>query len=699
MPYNSDICKATALYERLSRDDEQVGESNSITNQKNYLEKYAQYNGFTNIVHFTDDGYTGRNFNRPGFQKLISEINEGRIETVIVKDMSRLGRNYLQVGYYTDIFFPDNGVRFIAVNNNIDSNTPVENDFTPFLNIMNEWYAKDTSNKIKAVFLTRQKEGKRVTGSVPYGYKKDPADKNHLLIDPYSSEVVKFIFNQYANGLSSCEIAELLKTRNELTPLAYAAKCGYTPARETRLGIYGWTSTAVDIILRRSDYLGHTTLRNTIGIDFKTGRRRKATQDEKFFFPNTHEAIISQELWDKVQHKLDRHVRYKSNIKYHNKYKELLFCADCGGTMVYEKRTSGGKYVSYGFHCTHYIGKTLGYKGCTNHSITERLVDKIVLLTIQSLIKLALEDKDAFIKKLQDRWKEKFSISPNDIKKELAKVHAKIDEVDLRITGLYEHFSSGLIPEKQYTALLRNYSNQQTELTKQESELNETLRKEYTPPKIDEFMSIIEKYQSSLELTPELLHAFIDKILVHETDKSDPKQQRIDIYFNFIGLYSVPVLEKTSAEKKADRLIQQKERGKELRRKKKEQILLANDGHLFPKRTCLNCKTDFWPTTHSQIFCSTKCCRDDRAKSQKYIRLNSANNPSFCFVDHRRGFLDKYITTNFREVINDPKYFNRWKWTPARQNEIIQIDDWRIEERKANANKGGENDVKQTRYQ
>lgn len=275
-----DIGKRTALYERLSKDDEQQGESNSILNQKQYLEEYAHKNGFVNIQHFNDDGYTGRNFNRPGFQEMLAEIENGKIGTVIVKDMSRFGRNYLQVGFYTEMMFPQKQVRFIAINNSVDSDKPQDNDFTPFLNIMNEWYAKDTSNKIKSIFLSRMNDGKRCSGSIPYGYNRLPGDKQTLVVDPVASKVVKHIFALAADGYNPPTIAKKLTEEEVLIPSAYTLQ--YHPEqcnRKSEWGCTRWNPTTVREILERQEYLGHTVLRKTIGTNFKTDARRSSTDE------------------------------------------------------------------------------------------------------------------------------------------------------------------------------------------------------------------------------------------------------------------------------------------------------------------------------------------------------------------------------------------------------------------------------------
>ena len=272
--------KITALYERLSRDDDLAGESNSITNQKKYLEDYAQKNGFKNIRHFTDDGFSGVNFNRPGFQSLIKEVEAGNVETLIVKDMSRLGRNYLQVGFYTEVLFPQKNVRFLAINNSIDSNNASDNDFAPFLNIMNEWYAKDTSNKIKAVFDARMKDGKRCSGSIPYGYNRLPNDKQTLVVDPVASEVVKRIFLLANEGKSPRAIAERLTEEKVLIPAAYAKKYHPEQYNGTKFSNpYLWGTSSVRTILGRQEYLGHTVLRKSVSTNFKLHKRKETNED------------------------------------------------------------------------------------------------------------------------------------------------------------------------------------------------------------------------------------------------------------------------------------------------------------------------------------------------------------------------------------------------------------------------------------
>ena len=362
--------RITALYERLSRDDEIQGESNSITNQKQYLEDYAVQNGFENVRHFSDDGYSGTNFNRPAFNALLAEIEAGRVGTVIVKDMSRFGRNYLQVGFYTEMMFPKKGVRFIAVNNGVDSANPTDNDFTPFLNIMNEWYAKDTSKKIKAVFKARMRDGKRVSGAVPYGYYRKPEDKQTLYVDEVSASVVRRIFQFACEGMGATAIADTLSEDKVLIPSAYARQSHPEDCQCTTYhDLYTWNATTVGYILSRREYLGHTILGKTTKDSFKTKRKRVVNEDELLIFYNTHEAIIDQETYDKAQKMRKRVSPRRNSEKPTHRLSGLLYCADCGSRLAYiNSQSKDGKTYDSNqvFRCSRYHNK---YHSCTGHYI------------------------------------------------------------------------------------------------------------------------------------------------------------------------------------------------------------------------------------------------------------------------------------------------------------------------------------------
>ena len=394
--------KITALYERLSRDDDLNGESNSITNQKQYLEDYARRNGFTNIRHFTDDGFSGVNFNRPSFQELIKEVEAGNVATIIVKDMSRLGRNYLQVGFYTEVLFPQKDVRFLAINNSIDSNNASDNDFAPFLNIMNEWYAKDTSNKIKAVFDARMKDGKRCSGSIPYGYNRLATDKQTLVVDPVASAVVKRIFLLANEGKSPRAIAELLTEEKVLIPAAHAKEYHPEQYNGTKFSDpYLWGMSTIRAILSRQEYLGHTVLRKSVSTNFKLHKRKNTDEDEQYVFYNTHEPIISQELWDSVQKRKKRANRTAAKGTHSNRLSGYLYCADCGRRMTLQTHYSKkDRSVQYSYRCGGYASKV---NSCSAHSISADNVEALILSAVKRLSRFVLNDEEAFAKELQEQ--------------------------------------------------------------------------------------------------------------------------------------------------------------------------------------------------------------------------------------------------------------------------------------------------------
>ena len=388
--------KITALYERLSRDDDLNGESNSITNQKQYLEDHARRNGFTNIRHFTDDGFSGVNFNRPSFQELIKEVEAGNVATIIVKDMSRLGRNYLQVGFYTEVLFPQKDVRFLAINNSIDSNNASDNDFAPFLNIMNEWYAKDTSNKIKAVFDARMKDGKRCSGSIPYGYNRLATDKQTLVVDPVASAVVKRIFLLANEGKSPRAIAELLTEEKVLIPAAHAKEYHPEQYNGTKFSDpYLWGMSTIRAILSRQEYLGHTVLRKSVSTNFKLHKRKNTDEDEQYVFYNTHEPIISQELWDSVQKRKKRANRTAARGTHSNRLSGYLFCADCGRRMTLQTHYSKkDRSLQYSYRCGGYASRV---NSCTAHSISADNVEALILSTVKRLSRFVLNDEEAMV--------------------------------------------------------------------------------------------------------------------------------------------------------------------------------------------------------------------------------------------------------------------------------------------------------------
>ena len=567
--------KYTALYERLSRDDEMQGESNSIVNQKRYLEEYAQAQGFKNIRHFTDDGYSGTNFKRPGFQEMIAAIEAGEIDVVCVKDLSRFGRDYLKVGFYTEIMFPEKGVRFIAINNSVDSANPMENDFTPFLNIMNEWYAKDTSNKIRAIFRSRMQDGKRCSGAIPYGYKRDPEDKNHLLIDEEAAKVVRRIYQMVIDGMGSQAIANQLTADNVLIPSAYLEQSEHGESRNHSYhDPCRWNCTAVSYILDKREYMGHTVLGKTICENFKTKKRRKARPDELIIFENTHEPIIDAETWHLVQ-KLRRRTRRKlANGSYSHRLSGLVYCADCGKRLSYsspqsQHRPDGKTYdADSSFRCPTY--KSM-YGECTMHYIKSSTLDKLVDEAVRKIARYILRNEQAFLEQVRVLTSADQKQTQSEDKKELVNIKKRIGELDNYIKRLYEGNASGKIPDRQFEKLMAQYDSEQQELEERVKEIEASIHEiQQESENGQQFVRLVQKYRDLTEIDQTALNEFIDKVVVHEATggRTADRSQQIDIYFNFIGQFMVEDTEEEllMQEQEAQRLADLKERERKDRR-------------------------------------------------------------------------------------------------------------------------------------
>ena len=579
--------RITALYERLSRDDEQAGESNSILNQKKYLEEYARQKGMRNIRHFCDDGYSGINFNRPGFAALLEEIEAGRVENLLVKDLSRLGRNYLQVGYYTEILFPKKGVRFIAVNNNVDSANPTDNDFTPFLNIMNEYYAKDTSNKIKAVFKSRMKDGLRCSGSIPYGYKRTNGDKQTLVVDEPAAEIVRKIFRLASQGVGVTAIAEMLTEEKVLIPSAYAAK--YSPENcrhKAPIDPCRWSATTVGYILDRQEYLGHTVLGKSICENFKTKQRRAAAPDELMIFPDTHEAIIDQDTWNMARKLRVQKKPRAANGTYSHRLSGLVYCADCGSRMGFispDAKRSGKHYDSdSAFQCGNYRNQN---SECVSHFIKTSALEAAILQAIKAVSKYVIENEAEFVSQLKAVWNESRSRSAANGQQELDEAKTRMAELDAKIQQLYDSAISGLLPERQAQRMIQQYDEEQLVLEKRIEELQGQIQQEEVE-QIDtsRFIALVNRHRDCEELTDTMLYAFIDRVEVHQATggRTVYRQQNIDIHFNFIGSYYPPV-ETVSEEERiaaieAEQLRKKQEKGKraaEVQKQKKAALKKA----------------------------------------------------------------------------------------------------------------------------
>ena len=620
--------KITALYCRLSQEDTNEGESNSIQNQRTILLQYAKENHFPNSTFFVDDGFSGVNFNRPGFQALIKEVEAGNVATIIVKDMSRLGRNYLQVGFYTEVLFPQKDVRFLAINNSIDSDNASDNDFAPFLNIMNEWYAKDTSNKIKAVFDARMKDGKRCSGSIPYGYNRLPTDKQTLVIDPVASEVVKHIFLLANEGKSPREIAEILTEEKVMIPAAHAKE--YHPEQYNGIKFsdpYIWGVSCVRRILSRQEYLGHTVLRKSVSTNFKLHKRKTTDEDEQYVFYNAHEPIISQELWDSVQKRKKRVKRAAARGTHTNRLSGYLYCADCGRRLTlqthYSKRD---RSLQYSYRCGGYASRV---NSCTSHSISVDNVEALILSTVKRFSRFVLNDEEAFAKELQALWNEKQADKPKQDKSELHRFEKRYDELTALIRGLYENLVSGLLPERQYKQLMKQYDEEQAELETKIEDMKKSLAEEkVNTVDIKHFISLMPKCKEPTEISDLMFHELIDKIVVYEAEGvGKARTQKVDIYFNYVGQVDIAYTEEELAEIKAqeeqeevERLAKQRKREKAYREKRKAKKIAENGGEIIKTKICPHCGKEFTPTSNRQIFCTKECCnqaRQDKVKADR----------------------------------------------------------------------------------
>lgn len=570
--------KITALYERLSRDDEQQGESNSIVNQKKYLEDFAKAKGFRNIRHFTDDGYTGTNFNRPGFNALLDEINAGNVAVLCIKDMSRLGRNYLQVGFYTEMLFPEKGVRFIAVNNSIDSDNPTENEFTPFLNIMNEWYARDTSKKIKAVFRNRMENGLRCSGAIPYGYYRKPDDKQQLYVDEEAAAVIRRIFRMAADAVPITKIAETLTAERVMNPAAHQEIAYGTESRNHRYqDPCLWNNGTIIRILERQEYLGHTVLGKTVQENFKSKKRKWLSPEDWLIFPNTHEAIIDQETWNMANKQRKRAPKRVANGTFTHRLSGLVFCADCGGRMSYSaapyaKIVAGTDRDSeHNYQCSNYRNR---YHQCFNHYIKASDLEAAILKAVQAVSEHVLENEDGFVDQLMEQWDLKQQQSSADDKKELAEARKRLKELDDLIQGLFESQVKGTLPERQAQRLISQYDGEQLQLESRISELEKP--DEIMAPKkadINRFIALVRKYQHITELTDAMLYEFIDKVVVHAPTggMGRYRQQQIDVYFSFIGNYTPAgaVISEEERIAQIDAIYEEKKKAKNQRQKKR----------------------------------------------------------------------------------------------------------------------------------
>lgn len=527
----------TALYCRLSRDDDLEGDSNSIKNQKAILSKYAQDKGFYNASFYVDDGYSGTNFNRPDFQRLIDDVNDGKIGTIIVKDMSRLGRDYLKVGVYTEITFPDAGVRFIAINDGVDSESQQDNDFTPFRNIINEWYAKDTSKKIRAVFKAKGNSGKHICTIPPFGYIKDKEDNQKWLVDEEAAETVKEIYMLCIQGYGPTQIARLLTERGLDTPVLHAKKVGINlPVRENEYSNI-WVTETVKTILANPSYLGHTVNFRTKKKSYKSKKKIELPPEDWVVFKNTQEAIIDQDTYDTVQ-RIRQNKRRPSKMGEMSIFSGLVYCADCGKKM-YLCRCTTMQQKEY-FNCSTYRKKSKNL--CSSHQITVEAVEQIVLTDIRKVLSYTKDHKQELLEQLRhnDEIKNKQLLSAQ--RRELEESERRILTLDKLIQGLFEEKVCGNLTDERFKKLTVTYEQEQSDLIEKvkmfRAELSEAKNK---LDNIDRFMSLVNKYTEVPELTSEIVREFIYKVIVHEKQKVDGhRTQAVEIIYNCVGAIDIP---------------------------------------------------------------------------------------------------------------------------------------------------------------
>ena len=549
----------TALYPRLSHEDELQGESNSISNQKRILESYAKQNGYTNLQWYTDDGYSGANFQRPGFQAMLADIEAGKVGTVIVKDMSRLGRNYLQVGMYTDMIFPQRGVRFIAINDGVDS-AQGDNDFAPLRNIFNEWMVRDTSKKIKAVFRSKGMSGKPITSQPVYGYLK--GEDGRFIVDEEAAPVVKQIFSLCLAGNGPTKIARVLTEQQIPTPGTLEYRRTGSTRRYYPDYPYKWATNTIVHILERKEYLGHTVNFKTEKVSYKVKSSVENPEEKQVIFENTHEPIIDLATWERVQ-------ELRKQRKRPNRYDEvglfsgLLFCADCG-SVLYQQRYENKTRKQDCYICGNYKKRT---HDCTAHFIRTDLLTAGVTANLQKVTSYAAKHEKQFMKLLieqnEDGGKRRNAAKRKELdaaEKRIAELSAIFkrlyeDSVTGRISDerfaelsaifkrLYEDSVSGRISDERFTELSADYEAEQQELKERVARIQAELSKaQEATVNAEKFMNIVRKHMNFEELTHTLLREFVEKIVVHECsyDENGTRRQDIEIYYSFVGKVDLP---------------------------------------------------------------------------------------------------------------------------------------------------------------
>lgn len=531
--YGGDV---TALYARLSKDDDLVGDSNSIVHQKEILAKYAKEHGFTNIEFYVDDGFSGTNFNRPDFQRMMADAEEGKISTVIVKDMSRFGRDYIMVGYYTEIYFSNLDIRFIAINDNVDSNIQTENDLTPFKNVFNEWYARDTSKKIRAVFKAKGNSGKHLSTNPPFGYKKDPNDKDKWIIDDEAAATVRRIFQMYVDGYRISEIGHKLTEEKVETPILYYMNRGIkTNARSEYPEI--WDLMSIKYILSQTAYAGHTVNFQTAVKSYKTKKQVNLPRNQWVIFRNTQEAIIDEKTFETVQ-QMRKAKRARTKYNEPNMFSGLLYCADCGNHLTIQRVARNRKMDN--FSCATYRKKKKGL--CSCHRILVSDLETIVKNDLQKVCEYVFLHEKEFTDDYLSGSKRETVKFQSKTKADLKRLHERQEDIGRIIRKLYEDNVCGRITDERFDFLAKSYEDEGNDLKTKIQELKNALASSVQEEeKLSKFLKVVKSYTKIEELTPEILNSFIEKIYIGETEKYDGrKMQEVEIIYKFVGAINLP---------------------------------------------------------------------------------------------------------------------------------------------------------------
>ena len=523
----------TALYCRLSQDDGREGESNSIVNQKEYLLKYAKEHGFKNPKFYVDDGYTGTNFDRPSFKEMSADIDKGLVKTVIVKDLSRFGRNYIEVGSYSEIIYPEAGVRFIAIMDNVDTGSLESNEFAAFTNLFNEWYPKSTSKKVKEVKKAKGLAGEHL-GAPPYGYLKNPDDNTRWLVDEEAAAIVRRIFSLCMQGNGMSAIATILWEDKVLTPSAYKVSKGIGVAKVSETP-YGWEPCMVSAILENVAYIGVTESFKSTRLGFKSKKRIPTAKDRRTYIEDAHTPIIDRDVWEKVQ-MIRANKRRPTKSGTTSMFSGLLYCADCGAKL--SLATANG-YTH--FRCSMYK-RTSRAKECTQHYIREDALYQLVLKQLQHFLSYLQQFERVFIKRQIDATlsERRFELSAKQ--KQIEKGEKRVKELDRLFRKIYEDNVNGKLSDERFYKLSDGYDTEQKELEQEIERLTaEVSQTDMEITNVSKLIAVTKKYTRIDELTPEILNAFVDKIVVHEREKKDGKRtQAVDIYYSYVGIVDIP---------------------------------------------------------------------------------------------------------------------------------------------------------------